>query len=190
MPQSRSSNPRLTGCVKSAELFQHQLLEEPPTANATAEVRRHALSLERAAEELCRSCPLLRSCLFRAVVEHDVAGFVAGTTVKERSAIRRLLGVRVAAEDFDTLAGVLRDHRQVDHDEVVRLHRANPTETYEQLAQRLGCSLSTVKRHLRLHRAGEDDHQVVQPARPTQAEVLAAYVEVTGAAWTGDRSAA
>ena len=61
-------------------------------------------------------------------------------------------GSRSRPEDFDSLAGVVGGQRTVDHDEVVRLRRAHPDESLERIARRLGCSLSTVKRHLRRER--------------------------------------
>lgn len=179
MPAASSTHRALVpGCVQGARLFQDPLLEEPPTTNADPETRRRSVSLERAAEDVCRSCPLLASCLYDAVVEHDVAGFVAATTARQRAQMRRRLGVRVEPEDFDTLAGATRQHRQVNHDEVLRLHRANPDETYEQLAARLGCSLSTVKRHLRRERQGVSRRPAVR-VRPTQAQVLDVFYEVS-----------
>ena len=176
------------GCVQFSELFQDPLLEETPGSDATPETRRRYGDLERAADALCRRCPLIRPCLVAAVVKHDVAGFVAGTNRKQRLEIRRRLGVRVEPEDFDNLSGVPRQHRQVDHAEVVRLHLAHPLETYEQLARRLGCSLSTVKRHLRAER------QSAAPAtperrRPGAAEVLAAFSEVVPPRWLSEDAA-
>ena len=133
-----TSRGTTTGCVQDAALFQDPLLEEPPTASAPVEVRRRHAVLEREADLLCHACPLLEKCLYAAVVHHDVAGYAAGTTRKQRAELRAQLGVRVEPEDFDTLSGVTRHHRQVDHGEVVRLRHANPHESLEQLAQRLG----------------------------------------------------
>jgi hypothetical protein len=134
--------------------------------------------LHRQADAVCGACPVFSECLYRAVVEHDVSGFAAGTTERERTEIRRLLAVTVEPEDFDTLAGVTRTHRQVDHDEVVRLRKANPQESLERLAHRLGCSLSTVKRHLRRER-GARVRQISDTPRPTQFQVITAFVSVT-----------
>jgi hypothetical protein len=86
----------------------------------------------------------------------------------------------VEQENFDTLTGVTRQHRQVNHSEVVRLRNANPHESLEMLAHRLGCSLSTVKRHLRRERRQPS----VGPAtaiKPSVDELLAAAAIVTGA---------
>ena len=176
------------GCVQSSELFQDPLLEETPGSDASSETRRRYADLKRTADGLCRSCPLLRPCLVAAVVTYDVAGFVAATTRKQRLEIRRRLGVRVEPEDFDSLTGGPRQHRQVDHAEVVRLHLAHPLETYEQLARRLGCSLSTVKRHLRAERQSSAP---APPRRrdPSAAEVLAAFSDVAPPKWLGENAA-
>ncbi|HZB48244.1 MAG TPA: WhiB family transcriptional regulator, partial [Mycobacteriales bacterium] len=78
------------------------------------------------AEQTCLDCPLIERCLYTAVVQHDVAGYVGGTTPAERVRIRRALRITVTPEDLDTLAGVIGGHRQVDHDEIIRLRHAHP----------------------------------------------------------------
>lgn len=162
------------GCVQHADVFQHELVEEPPTAT-TAAVRRQAAQLTDRAAEICGDCPIVRQCLYNAIVEHDVSGFVAGTTEKQRHQIRRALGWTVEPENLDSMAGVVAANRQVDHDEIVRLRTANPHETLETLAHRMGCSLSTVKRHLRRHR---QERTTPRPkptrVRPTMEQVLTA----------------
>lgn len=170
-----------TGCVTFSAVFQDRLLEEPPTGNAAAAERRRYSELIQQAGEVCARCPFREGCLYQAVAEHDVAGFVGGTTQRERNEIRRRLGVQVQPEDFDTLAGVTAPNRQVDHDEVVRLRNANPNETLERIAQRLGCSLSTVKRHLRTARAGQGEagvRQLNRAARVSRTQVMAVALQV------------
>ncbi|MFX4273474.1 WhiB family transcriptional regulator [Propionibacteriaceae bacterium Y1685] len=167
-----------TACLEAKDLFQHRLMEEPPTSNAPADERRQYMMMVRKAQNLCGSCPLMKSCLYDAVVKFDVDGFVAGTTRKQRTEIRSKLGVKVEPEDFDTLAGVTARHRQVDHDEVVRLRNANPHESLETLAQRLGCSLSTVKRHLRKARNQSNVTPIRKTRMVSMREVLGAYREV------------
>lgn len=170
------------GCHASASLFQHPLLEDPPSASAPADQRRQHMMLTRKAQNICQTCPFLQQCLYNAVVKYDVAGFVAGTTARQRAEIRNRLGVSVTPEDFDTLAGITARHRQVDHDEVVRLRHANPHESLETLAHRLGCSLSTVKRHLRRHR-NETQRPRTQPRpQPSMREVVAAFRHVAAPA--------
>jgi Transcription factor WhiB len=165
-------------CIELAAVFQDQLLEEPLPASAPGTVRRRQLALIATAQAACRDCPLIIDCLYRAVAEYDVAGYVAGTTPPQRAQIRRRLDVTVEPDDFDTLAGVTRRHRQVNHSEVLRLRNANPHESLEMLAQRLGCSLSTVKRHLRRERRQPTARTSAQ--KPAVAEVLAAAAVVTG----------
>lgn len=139
----------LPECVGLASVFQDRLLEEPPHATAPAAERRRYQELAAAAGAVCRGCPLRLNCLYEAVVCHDVAGFVAGTTQKQRLEIRRRLDIRVGSENLDSIAGVVAPNRPIDHDELLRLRRANPARTLESIARQLGCSVSTVKRHLR-----------------------------------------
>jgi hypothetical protein len=98
----------------------------------------------------------------------------------QRAQIRRRLDIAVEPEDFDVLTGVTGRHRQVNHSEVVRLRNANPHESLEMLAHRLGCSLSTVKRHLRRERR-EPSGRTGAVTKPSVDEVLAA-AGVTGTA--------
>jgi hypothetical protein len=173
-----------TGCVRFASLFQDPLLEEPPSSSAPAATRHQYNSLTQRAAAVCGSCPLQSSCLYEAVVEHDVNGYVAGTTQRQRTEIRRQLHITVEPEDFDTFAGATARNRPVDHDEVVRLRKANPDETLESIAQRLGCSLSTVKRHLRRERnAARDGARVasIRPTKPTVAKVMSVAAQVVTA---------
>ena len=174
---STTSTP---ACLDATDIFQNPMLEEPPASTASAAVRREYSTLVREAEKVCASCPLVQQCLFDAVVKHDVSGMCAGTTRKERNEIRARLGVTVAPEDFDTLAGATARHRQVDHEEVVRLRRANPHESLEMLAHRLGCSLSTVKRHLRKARSQTTVTPIRKKATPTMAQVIEAFRQVKG----------
>ncbi len=175
-------------CATHTDLYQHPLLEEPPTSHSGSD-RRQYLVLTRQAEVLCAGCPLLSSCLYDAVVRHDVSGYVAGTTAKQRQLIRRELRISVQPEDFDTLAGVTGGHRHVDHHEVVRLRSANPHESLERLAQRLGCSLSTVKRHLRRARQGQASPGPATKSAPSERQVLVTAAEVR-AGTTGRGAAA
>ena len=165
-----STRPQHRGpaCASSPEIFQDPLVEDPPRSGLTRADRERQSRLVAAARATCGECPLRTACLYDAVVRHDVAGFVGGTTVRQRGEIRRRLGLVVEPEDLDTLAGVIGGARQIDHDEVVRLRRANPDETLEQLAQRLGCSLSTVKRHLRRERHEPTVRRTAPRPLPTQ----------------------
>ncbi len=171
---SRTSVPttrvrhRGPACASAPEIFQDPLVEDPPRGGLTRADRERQARLVARARATCEECPLRAACLYDAVVRHDVAGFVGGTTVRQRHEIRRRLGIVVEPEDLDTLAGVVGGARQIDHDEVMRLRRANPDETLEQLASRLGCSLSTVKRHLRRERHEPTPRRTVTRPMPTQ----------------------
>ena len=182
MPRPTSAPPQ-PRCVELAPVFQNPLLEEPPSRDAGVPERRQYNTLVAQAEQTCRDCPLIERCLYAAVVQHDVAGYVGGTTPAERARIRRALRITVAPEDFDTLAGVTGGHRQIDHDEVVRLRHAHPDESLETIARRLGCSLSTVKRHLRRERRNPGVRRE-EPPKPSVSAVLAAAAAVTGRSGT------
>jgi hypothetical protein len=164
-----------TPCIQARELFQNPLVEEPPTGRDDLATR-----LTGRAIELCESCPLLEQCLYSAVVEHDVAGVAGATTALQRTRIRRLLGVDVGREDLSDFAGTTRERGRLTHADVVRARRADPDATLEIIAERLGCSLSTVKRHLRQARAEAVPAVTPAPRRPTMAAVLAARLSVAG----------
>lgn len=165
-------------CIDQPALFHHPLLEATP-ARPDVEGQRKATLLKARAGIVCAQCPLFRSCLYQAVVAHDVSGFVAGTTESQRGRIRAALGVTVKQEDFDSLAGVTGGGRQINHDEVVRLRQANPHESLDVLARRLGCSLSTVKRHMRQSRNTPAEVRLAV-AEPTIEGVLTVFAAVVG----------
>jgi transcription factor WhiB len=165
-------------CIDEPALFQHELLEDPSLARGDGERQRRLTLLTERARATCAECPLFASCLYDAVVTHDVAGFVAGTTERQRAQIRASLGVSVEPEDLDALAGVVRGGRQLNHQEVLRLRQANPHESLEVLAMRLGCSLSTVKRHMRRARAAAASETSFAVVKPTLERVLAAFAAI------------
>ncbi len=165
----------MTGCTARTDIFQHRLMEEPPPASATRRTRERYDQLVREAKKVCASCPLFTDCLFSAVAEHDVSGFVAGTTAVQRRSMRNLLDVEVQADDFDQLAGARGTRRPVSHEEVLRLRTQYPNDSLESLAMRLGCSLSTVKRHLRRARRGQSPAAKAPRARPEVSAVLDAF---------------
>jgi transcription factor WhiB len=177
----------MTGCTARADVFQHRLLEEPPTSSAPRRTRERYDQLVREAKTICAACPMFTDCLFSAVVEHDVTGFVAGTTAAQRRSMRNLLDVDVQADDFDQLAGARGTRRPVSHEEVLRLRAQYPNDSLESLAMRLGCSLSTVKRHLRRARRGQSPAVKTPRSRPTVDAVLDSFDTVTEAPCTGRR---
>ncbi len=169
-----------TACVAYANVFLNPLLDDGTTPTSRSE-RREQQMLRTQAEKMCGECPLMTRCLSDAVVRFDVSGFVAGTTKRQRQEIRARLGVTVAPEDFDAFAGV-NSGRQFDRHEIHRMRTANPDQPLSVIASKIGCSVSTVKRHLRRI---EDENGVVRPrtkAVPSPAAVLAVAEEVKGGA--------
>lgn len=164
-------------CLDHTALFQHPLVENAPSANDGTPAVQQAQLLSARAAQVCSGCPLRQQCLFDAVVNHEVSGVAGGTTEAQRAAIRRRLGVSVQAEDLDSWTGAARSGRTVNRDELVRLRAAHPDESLNQLALRLGCSLSTVKRQLRQARTAPPT--VRTPVRPTLGQVLTVAAQVT-----------
>lgn len=184
-----STSAERAACIEDPALFQHELLEEPARARGDAARQRQAALLQARAANGCAQCPFFESCLYDAVVKHDVAGFVAGTTEAQRGQLRATLGVRVEPEDLDSLAGVVRGSHQLNHEEVVRLRQANPHESLEVLAMRLGCSLSTVKRHMRRARNAPAENKLAV-VRPSMQRVLDAFAALVGRTRTRERRVA
>ena len=122
---------------------------------------------------------MLVDCLYRAVVEVDVSGFVACTTEADRAMIRERLGIEVAPTSLTPFGAARVGGGPVSHDAVMTARQAYPKDTCQQLAERLGCSTSTIKRHLR--RARQERSAPVEAAAhperrtPTVEDVLDAF---------------
>lgn len=169
-------------CALNTKLFQHPLLEDGVASGAAQ--RRHQRELRETASAVCERCPLMDECLYQAVVDHDVAGFVAGTTEPQRMAMRRRLNVHVEPDDLSAWAGMRESQHRIGTDDVLALRAQRPDDSLKQLALHLGCSLSTVKRHLRTHRnqqtGAETSRSASRRTRPTLDEVLIARDIVLG----------
>ena len=172
-------------CATNPDLFLHPILDTPPArSKVTKAAWTEYRDLLRQARDACASCPLFVDCLYTAVAQVDVAGFVGCTTPRERKQIRSELGVSVASEDLDAAAGVRGERRPIDHEAVLAMRAAHPDESLEELASRLECSLSTVKRHLRRARreaAGDvvpDRPKPKDPDLPTVDDVLDTFDDV------------
>ncbi len=93
-------------CLRDNALYLDPLLEEPPVrSTASRETWREYERLVAAARAACSVCPLLADCLYWAVAESDVAGYVACTTPKQRTAIRRMIGVTVEVGGLGRVRG-------------------------------------------------------------------------------------
>ena len=171
-----------TACSTDIELYLHPLLEEPPArSKSTKAVWTEYLQLVDTARDACSRCPILADCLYKAVVQTDVSGYVGCTTPRERAAMRAMLGVTVGAEDLDAIAGARGSRQPVDHEAVLAMKAAHPDDSLEQIANRLGCSLSTVKRHLRKARQAETSQEGAVAAMvdlPSLDEVFDVFDEI------------
>lgn len=169
-----------TACSVHTDLYLHPLLEDPPASRAAASLQQTYAELVGAARAFCAACPLLVDCMYKAVVQTDVSGYVGCTTARERQRIRELLGVRVDVDEMDAFAGTRGARQPVEHSDVLRMRAAHPDDSLDMLATRLDCSLSTVKRHLRRARS-EATAGAAGGARqiPTVEAVLDAFDEVS-----------
>lgn len=178
-----TSETRVPACAVLTHVYQHPLLEEEVSPTSTEQRRLRSMLVSRATAT-CMDCPLFEDCLQAAVAEYDVAGFVAGTTSRQRRQMRHMLGVDVVPDDMDALVGAVGSGRQIRTCDVVALRRSHPDESLDFIAQRLSCSLSTVKRHLRRARAEQADlaaHPGSRgPQRPDRSALITAFESVTG----------
>jgi hypothetical protein len=163
-------------CATVPEVYHDEQLHSPPLRTEISAAEWARLDAKRAsAHRQCAGCPLMVDCLYRAVVEVDVSGFVACTTETDRQLIRRQLGIEVQ-ESSATPYGTSRiGSGPVNHESVMTARQAYPKDTCHQLAERLGCSTSTIKRHLRRAREqarAEGCRVPVTPNLPTIDAVL------------------
>lgn len=161
-------------CAHQPELFEEVAAVAADTGSALAPAR----ELIAVARRSCAGCPMLVDCLYRAVVEVDVSGFVACTTEADRAAIRESLGIEVTQSTLAPFGSARLGGGPVSHEAVVAARQAHPNDTCQQLAERLGCSTSTVKRHLRRAREAADEAQLAEPVQrriPSVEEVLDAF---------------
>jgi len=178
---SFADDSSVTACSTDIDLYLHPLLEDPPVrSTASKDTWADYERLVFAARDACSSCPLLADCLYKAVAQTDVSGYVGCTTPKERAAMRKLIGVKVETEDLDSFAGARGSRKPVDTDDVLRMHAQYPDEPLESIAERLDCSLSTVKRHLRKARSASSSSadSAHESQLPTMDEVFDAFEQV------------
>lgn len=165
----------IPACAKSPEDF---LPYEPGDGESLVE-HRHQHARMQAAHRQCAACPLFVECLYRSVVEVDVSGYVACTTEEQRRAMRQVLGVEIGQPAPGVIGAPRVGAGPVDHESVVAMRQAYPNDTCQQLAERLGCSTSTIKRHLRRERERQAQQVASAPPTirrvPTTDEVLDAF---------------
>ncbi|AXT86371.1 transcription factor WhiB [Aeromicrobium sp. A1-2] len=150
-------------CATTPEVFHDELLHSPPARTDITAAEWEQLAVKRAAvHRQCAGCPLMIDCLYRAVVEVDVSGYAACTTEIDRQQIRHRLGIVIQQPSSVPYGAARVGGGPVSHESVMTVRHAYPKDTCHQLAERLGCSTSTVKRHLRRAREQKQD-QAMQP---------------------------
>jgi hypothetical protein len=155
-------------CAFEPEVYLDELLHSPPARTDITAAEWETLTVKRATvHRQCAGCPLMVDCLYRAVVEMDVSGYVACTTESDRHVIRRQLGIEVQQPTTLAYGAVRLGGGPVSHDVVMTARHAYPKDTCHQLAERLGCSTSTIKRHLRRAREQKRDEALAPSASPT-----------------------
>ncbi|CAN5162372.1 hypothetical protein BH09ACT10_BH09ACT10_11000 [soil metagenome] len=165
-------------CATRPDVYLDERLQAPLTRDELDPAEWVSLTAQLATARFnCAGCPALVDCLYRAVVEVDVFGYAACTTPADRERIRTMLGIEIMAAPVDGSLSMRTGKGPVDHDAVMTVRRAHPEETFSQIAERLGCSLSTIKRHMRRARTMRDDtHRPVSATRiPTVDEVLECF---------------
>ena len=169
-------------CASEPEVYMDELLHSPPARTDITDAEWETLTVKRAtAHRQCAGCPLMVECLYRAVVEIDVSGYVACTTESDRLTIRRRLGIEIHQPTTMAYGAARVGAGPVSHEAVMTARQAYPKDTCHQLAERLGCSTSTIKRHLR--RAREQQREAAlaphaTPSLPTVDAVLDVFDEL------------
>jgi hypothetical protein len=164
-------------CTFDPEVYLDEELHSPTAQTDISATEWETLSIKRAtAHRQCAGCPMMIDCLYRAVVEVDVSGYAACTTEAERHHIRRQLGIEVHQPNLTPYGAARVGGGPVSHEAVMTARHAYPKDTCHQLADRLGCSTSTIKRHLRRAREQKlGDALQTSPtaaSRPTVDDVL------------------
>ena len=154
--------PVLPPCAESPEAFLDERLQSTSFTTLSAAERERLNAARAAIHRQCAGCPLLIECLYRAVVEVDVSGYVACTTEAERVLIRERLGIEITQSTLTPYGAPRVGGGPVSHESVLTARQAYPKDTCQQLAERLGCSTSTIKRHLRRDR----EQRAADAARP------------------------
>lgn len=166
-------------CADKPEAYLDERFQSPTTRTDVTRAEWEELKQQRAdVHRYCAGCPFLVDCLYRAVVEVDVYGYAACTTEADRQLIRRKLGIEILQPSDGPFSAPRTGAGPIDHESVLALRQNHPTDTCIQLAQRLGCSTSTVKRHLRRARETQERLAPMQRPTPTVEEVLDCFDEL------------
>ena len=146
------SDTILPPCADSPEAYLDEALQATSITTLSAAERDKLIATRAAIHRQCAGCPVFVDCLYRSVVEVDVSGYAACTTEAERVLIREQLGIEVVRSTLTPYGAPRVGGGPVSHEAVLTSRQAYPKDTCQQLAERLGCSTSTIKRHLRRER--------------------------------------
>ncbi len=172
-------NTHVPPCAAEPEVYLDERLQGPFTRTTATRIEWEHLNQQRAvAHRNCAGCPFLVDCLYRAVVEVDVYGYAACTTEAERQLIRRKLGIEIMQPTAGPFSPPRTGAGPIDLEAVITVRQSHPNDTCIQLAQRLGCSTSTVKRHLRKARESHAPSEPLTRRTPTVDEVLDVFDEL------------
>ncbi len=170
-----SAPSTVPACITHSSVFLDPSVESDSTTRNDERTR----SLCAYLHSLCENCPLLSSCLHRAVVDFEISGYCAATTASQRRIIREKLGYHLAKENFDSYVDTPSGTR-VNHETIVQLRQQYPKATLNELATQAGCSLSTIKRHMRRMRSAKKIHTQTRPTPPSVEEVMETYHTLYG----------
>ncbi len=170
----------LPPCADAPEAYLDDALQATSGTTLSAAERDELNATRATIHRQCAGCPLLVDCLYRAVVEVDVSGYAACTTESERVLIRERLGIEVVRSTLTPYGAPRVGGGPVSHEAVLTSRQTYPKDTCQQLAERLGCSTSTIKRHLRREREQRAADATLPAAAavehvPTIEEVLDAF---------------
>lgn len=141
-----------TWCQANSHIYLS--LERPPGRNAAkTKVDAYDRYTTMAREWCANRCPLFAECLQEALAGPGIDGFVAGTTEMERKRLRETMGIVQTTLSMDRFAGTSPPKRSVQNGKgydlsiVAEAVAEDPDASHEVLAERLGISAATVKRH-------------------------------------------
>lgn len=147
-PVTREPRGDETWCQANRAIYL-TLLASPPPSNASAQRHDDYERYTDMARDWCASrCPQFAQCLHAALSGPGVDGFVAGTTETERNRLRETVGIEAMEMNMDHAAGVKQTKGcTFDIDATAAAIAAHPDDSNAAIAQRLGVTAVTVRRH-------------------------------------------
>lgn len=158
-----------TWCEANSEVFLTVLSSPPSKKASTQEQVTYENSVALARDCCQKTCPQFSECLERALTSPGVEGFVAGTTELERDRLRQALAITPEAYNGDHAAGVQpKVGAAFDVDATRAIIAAHPSAPDTEIAERLGISAVTVKRHRKKIREAQQQEQEQSQEAPAE----------------------